>query len=200
MYIILLLSTLVLLFMYTSYYYRKIAYYDDLTGVLRRKVFEKELVKRMRFVKNNPKYILQFFMIDLDDFKTINDTHGHEAGDAVLRLVSKNLNNSIKVFSLLKSWKKSKNPLHYNDIVGRLGGDEFAVCCMVTKDYSDELSTILGEILNKTVDSNFKLNHSISIGMSVFIHSMPINVERLKEEADKKLYYSKNTGKGRITT
>jgi len=99
MYHIIYLST-ILVFIYVSYKYRKVAFYDDLTGVLRRGKFEKDLVKRMKFVKNNPEYCMHLYLIDLDNFKSINDTHGHNFGDTILKGVSKAIRKSTRRLSL----------------------------------------------------------------------------------------------------
>ena len=200
------LLVLVLCFIYTTYYYRRTALYDDLTGLLRRGRFEKELVLRMTFVKNNPKYVLHFYMIDLDNFKSINDIYGHKAGDEVLCSVSKSLRNSIRKlsFSTFKFWRRreSKNLFCHNDIIGRLGGDEFGICCIMLQTHSSILGTKLGERLNKAVVSNFESTYSkcsISIGISIFDSSLPVHVEKLKNLADKNLYCSKKNGKGCTT-
>lgn len=83
---------------------------DPLTDVLNRRGFERELSRSLAYVKRyrTPAALLY---LDLDDFKPVNDNHGHAAGDAVLKAVSAALTRSVRA----------------SDVVARVGGDEFAV-------------------------------------------------------------------------
>jgi diguanylate cyclase (GGDEF)-like protein len=83
---------------------------DPLTDVLNRRGFERELKRSLAYVKRYGTSVALVF-IDLDEFKPVNDRHGHAAGDAVLKAVAAALTKSVRA----------------SDVVARLGGDEFAV-------------------------------------------------------------------------
>src|SRR5207237_375053 len=83
---------------------------DQLTNVLNARAFADRLSQELDRNRRYPRPLALLYM-DLDNFKVINDTHGHQTGDAVLRLVADAMRSSIR----------------QADIVGRLGGDEFAV-------------------------------------------------------------------------
>lgn len=192
------LLVLIIISSYLIHYYRKIAFYDDLTGTLRRGKFESELVRRMRFVKSNPNYILHLYLIDLDNFKSINDTKGHTWGDHILWSVANTAKRytrklSFKTLTTLGRRSYSHYFCHF-DLVGRLGGDEFAVCCVMKKSACLDLREKLGKRLISSVS-----DCSISVGMSIFKSNMDIHVKDLKDSADKNLYHSKRNGKGTIT-
>ncbi|MBC8339445.1 MAG: GGDEF domain-containing protein [Rhodospirillales bacterium] len=91
-------------------HFEQLAVTDELTGLLNRRGFEAEITRTMAGARRyQEKGVLLY--IDLDGFKPVNDTHGHAAGDAVLRHVAKLLKDNVRE----------------TDFVGRLGGDEFAV-------------------------------------------------------------------------
>jgi diguanylate cyclase (GGDEF)-like protein len=83
---------------------------DPLTDVLNRRGFERELARSLAYVKRYATSAALLY-VDLDDFKRVNDRHGHAAGDAVLRAVAMLLNRHVRA----------------SDLVARLGGDEFAL-------------------------------------------------------------------------
>jgi diguanylate cyclase (GGDEF)-like protein len=83
---------------------------DPLTDVLNRRGFERELKRSLAYVKRHAINAALVY-VDLDDFKRVNDRHGHAAGDAVLRAVAMVLNRHVRA----------------SDLVARLGGDEFAL-------------------------------------------------------------------------
>src|SRR5437867_13411899 len=82
---------------------------DQLTNVLNARAFADRLGQELDRNRRYPRPLALLYM-DLDDFKVINDTHGHQTGDAVLRLVADAMRSSVR----------------QADVVGRLGGDEFA--------------------------------------------------------------------------
>lgn len=190
---------------------RKLRYestHDQLTGLLNRKRFEELLVDRMEIIKKNKQYILFYFMIDLDNFKKINDIKGHDEGDIILKSVSKALSNSIrsgpkkKYKRSIKSRLKNDNIL-LKDIICRWGGEEFAIGMIVHVDSICEYSTIessiearIGNRLNKIAAEN---GCTVSIGISAFNFAMEVNVEKLTKRADSAMYQSKNTGKNKTT-
>jgi len=84
---------------------------DELTGILNRRGFMHEFEREIDRVNRNKSQGGLLIMIDLDNFKTINDAYGHDAGDAALKLIASTLNSDIRKM----------------DITGRLGGDEFVI-------------------------------------------------------------------------
>ncbi|WP_170185508.1 putative bifunctional diguanylate cyclase/phosphodiesterase [Lapillicoccus jejuensis] len=123
--------------------------------------------------------------IDLDHFKAVNDTHGHAAGDVVLRTVSERMRDQMRA----------------SDTVFRLGGDEFV---MLVEDVADEADTIaIGERLiaaleeDIAVDADHRVNVSASIGIA-FCADSAVGADQLLSEADAAAYRSKTAGRGRV--
>lgn len=152
--------------------------HDYLTGVLNRQSFEKELENS---ITRSQSFILAF--IDLDNFKIINDTSGHKAGDEVLRLVAQ---------LMLASLRK-------NDLVGRLGGDEFGI--LLPACSSINAISILNSIC-KVID-NFKFtrnnyNFHISASIGVLDGTEEKEVTEALNKADAACYVAKSLGGNRV--
>jgi diguanylate cyclase (GGDEF)-like protein len=114
-------------------YLEELATSDELTGVLNRRGFEAELKRVLARARRDVEQGILVY-IDLDDFKPVNDTHGHSAGDEVLRKVANILNEMTRDM----------------DVIGRLGGDEFAIILVNTShenglDRAETLNTALNE-------------------------------------------------------
>ena len=154
---------------------------DSLTGLMNRRTFQMDAKKRLSDAKRQ-KYTCAILFIDLDDFKRINDTHGHKIGDRLLTLVSAGL--------LLC--------LREEDIVCRYGGDEFVVIAGRIQDNSNapDIAKKIISLLSKryTIDG-ITLQISASIGIA---YSHPSkNIDLLIQEADLALYEAKRRGKGK---
>jgi diguanylate cyclase (GGDEF)-like protein len=155
----------------------RIAYRDGLTGAYSREFLYTNFAKTFKDQYDSA----AFMFLDLDDFKTINDQHGHSSGDEVLRIVVKRIEARIRE----------------GNFVFRIGGDEFLV---VVADYGSEqlLETIATTIIEnvmkpiKTTDSI--LECSISIGISTFPHNGK-DIDTLIDLADQAMYRSKSAGK-----
>lgn len=163
----------------------KLSITDPLTGLYNRRYLliklDQEIVVAKRY---NTNFLV--FMIDMDDFKKINDEMGHQAGDYVLQ----------KVGQILKSQLREK------DIVARYGGDEFAGILKLPD--LDKGSRILSRILKTLIETPFywknqRINVGFSAGLTAFKCSHG-NVESLLSLADKALYEAKLSGKGKIKT
>lgn len=160
--------------------------HDPLTGLLNRRAGEKRLKKALReCIKHNEHLVLM--MIDLDKFKPINDTYGHEAGDKVL----------IEIAHRFKTLFHEKN-----DMCIRLGGDEFIVARQVNtynKAATREQSIALLNELQQ--DIYISQNKTCTVGASIGIAVGPNDGEELLElmiNGDKMLYHVKETGRGKV--
>ena len=122
-------------------------------------------------------------LIDIDNFKTINDVHGHLAGDAVLRAVSEQLR--VSLFSLGQA--------------GRYGGDEFCVLLpdMDTADATARLERLRQSAANLRLDNVPQLQITLSIGLAAYAHEMTDTAAWL-QAADSALYAAKQQGRNRV--
>jgi len=149
---------------------------DVLTSLPNRRHAMRLLGTKFKKAKQNNTQ-LSCMMIDADHFKEVNDTHGHDAGDEVLKVLTRTLINTFR----------------NDDIICRLGGDEFLVICPKT-DLEGAMQ--IAEEARKNV-ANLQLdiwNSSISVGVAC-INDEIDNFEQLIKKADEALYISKDDGK-----
>lgn len=159
-----------------------LAYNDHLTNLANRTLFYEYLEHELAVNKRNGKKIALLF-IDLDGFKHVNDTYGHQVGDQLLIEISKVLASCIRD----------------TDIAGRQGGDEFSILLRQLEDIEQAIK-IASKIINK-VSSRFTINeHSVEVGCSIGISISPddsMDVDTLIKYSDTAMYYAKEKGKGR---
>ena len=156
------------------------AHHDALTGLPNRKLFNQRLEDGVKSAKNN-RTILALFFIDLDRFKQINDSLGHDIGDKVLNIISERLNSTIDV----------KNTL------ARLGGDEFTIILNGIEKIED-VSDIANRILKITNKPIFIDKHILYISISIGISLYPqdgIDARSLVKYADAAMYKAKDDGR-----
>lgn len=155
---------------------------DALTGVQNRRFFDdalREYIDEFRKI-DKPVGLMVF---DLDHFKAINDTHGHDVGDLVLKSVADCL----------------KDMTRYHDVVARLGGEEFAV---VAPNMDEDLLSKLAERIRKAVaglvvvTGNVRLRVTTSVGLAVWDRRE--TAEEFFRRADKHLYQAKRLGRNRV--
>ncbi|MBU0719986.1 EAL domain-containing protein [bacterium] len=161
-----------------------LAYYDGLTNLLNRSYFL-NMLNNLIAQNNRHKHHFAIFYADLDDFKEINDTLGHAAGDEVL-----------KHFAKLLKYK-----LRIEDIVSRLGGDEFAIISpdTTTPENALEIANKIIEISKTPVFINGKnITINISIGIALYPDDGE-NEQALLAAADLAMYKSKENGKNQAT-
>ena len=157
---------------------------DALTGVCNRTAFDRKLTEALTAIQNSGER-LAVLLIDLDDFKAVNDTLGHAAGDALLIEFASRLNRVIRP----------------QDIVGRLGGDEFALVARSVVDRHGALT--MGHRLLRALCRPMMINgRSLAISCSIGLaesdsgHRTP---DVLLNDADLALYASKRKGPGCVT-
>jgi diguanylate cyclase (GGDEF)-like protein/PAS domain S-box-containing protein len=161
---------------------RYLAYHDPLTGLSNRKFFMEQLHESLDWAASN-NLLLGLLFIDLDGFKQVNDTLGHEIGDRLLVTVGQRLSNCLRG----------------SDTVSRLGGDEFTVIVRSipnVKVAAKVAEKILGTITEPIVLDEYTTRVSASIGISIY----PLNShnsENLIKQADTAMYRAKNLGKNR---
>ncbi len=156
------------------------AHYDTLTKVPNRYLFDLKLDQAISRAKRNDSAVLLFF-IDLDNFKSINDTYGHGGGDIVLKTVSYNIQNVIRK----------------EDTLARISGDEFSVIIEDINDtkYIDTLAKKIIEASSASIDFDGKtINITCSIGISKFPDDS-VHKKELIHFADIAMYKAKHNGK-----
>lgn len=161
------------------------AHTDPLTGLWNRRGIERELGRLLDDQGRRQGAPLAIGMIDLDDFKPVNDVHGHEVGDRLLVAVSRRL----------------KGFLREGDLVGRLGGDEFLV---VLRDCpTRELALQLANRITAGLGTPFYLDHvearvGASIGIALEGDAHGQSLEELLRRSDQAMYQAKHGGKGHV--
>ncbi|MFD1884827.1 DUF4084 domain-containing protein [Paenibacillus wenxiniae] len=158
-----------------------LAYHDPLTGLMNRASFEHALSDTVQIARTNQE-LFSILFIDLDRFKNINDTLGHDVGDQLLRSVAQRLQGCVRD----------------NDMVARLGGDEFTLLIRHMKD-TREASVIAQRILDGMNQPHYIQGYEIiatpSIGIALYAgeDESPIT---LMKKADIAMYQVKKNGKG----
>lgn len=156
---------------------QRLARTDSLTGVANSRSFlelaEQEIARQRRF--RQPLSVAYF---DCDNFKDVNDIHGHAAGDELLRRIA------VGVESCLREV----------DVVARLGGDEFAILLPVTDAHAAEI--VCGKVRESLRGAVEPYDVTFSIGLVTFV-TPPHDVEAMLHAADDTMYEAKNSGKNR---
>lgn len=159
------------------------ASYDELTGLLNRRAFEAQLEKAWQNAADGRKQSYLMFM-DLDQFKVVNDTSGHTAGDQLLRDVSEILVDSVRA----------------NDIVGRLGGDEFG---LILWECPTKVAKRIAEAIRQRIEE-YRFHWDIEtyrIGVSIgglTVDPDVGDISELQQLADAACYAAKEAGRNRV--
>jgi diguanylate cyclase (GGDEF)-like protein len=157
---------------------------DGLTQLNNHRTFQEHLAKEVERARRY-KRPLSLLLMDIDHFKSFNDTYGHPVGDLVLKEISSCIKASIRV----------------NDIAARYGGEEFTV---IIPETGEEGAMVIAERIRRSVEQHVitslerQLRVNISLGCAT-IPSHAENGQELIDCADKALYYSKEHGRNRTT-
>ncbi|MBI4431937.1 MAG: GGDEF domain-containing protein [Candidatus Omnitrophica bacterium] len=157
---------------------------DDVTGLYNHRHLLEEIDREVERTKRHGRALCGM-MIDIDNFKSVNDRFGHPAGDAVLRRFAELLNGSVRRI----------------DIVGRYGGDEFIVILPETDLRSAQ---IVAERIQKNIgqepfdvgDRHIQL--TLSVGAAYFKDIHALTTSAFIEQVDKAMFQAKSLGKNRI--
>jgi diguanylate cyclase (GGDEF)-like protein len=163
---------------------------DGLTGVYNHKYFREQIELQVRQAKDYG-FNLSLALLDIDHFKSFNDTYGHQVGDIVLKEVARIIQDSVPS----------------DNLVARYGGEEFAV---IMPDTPIEEALTLCEKIRVNIanhyvqaDDTTMLNVTVSLGVACFpehIKNMQRMVEELIDLADEYLYYSKDKGRNQVSS
>ena len=156
-----------------------LATHDSLTGLPNRATFSDSLNALISRSDKDTRFAVLF--IDLDHFKLINDTLGHEVGDALLQLTAARLNDSVRP----------------GDVVARLGGDEFVVLCQDAAEL-EEIDAVASKIVDALTRPAPLLEQQARVSASVDIALFPADGESERElmrSADTAMYTAKQDGK-----
>jgi len=161
---------------------RVMATIDPLTGAYNRRQVQQHFANELsRHVRSQ--HPLSCLMIDIDHFKAVNDAHGHQVGDDVLRKVTSRIGSSLRVY----------------DVVGRYGGEEFLVILPETD--SQEAAAIaerVRESVAQTAEATGDQGHPVTISLGVASNRSGDTVDTMTQRADEALYHAKNNGRNRV--
>ncbi|QLG91675.1 bifunctional diguanylate cyclase/phosphodiesterase [Pseudomonas yamanorum] len=162
---------------------QQVAHYDALTSLLNRRGFNQIFAEKLA-EKTQNEGMLAVIFLDIDHFKRINDSLGHDAGDQLLTVLASHIKCSVR---------------SHDDVVARFGGDEF--CILISIHHRDEARHMAQRIMQKMKDpielAGRRMVMTTSIGISLFPEDGKTSEELLKT-ADLALYQSKDTGRNSL--
>jgi diguanylate cyclase (GGDEF)-like protein len=160
-----------------------LAYYDKMTKLPNRTLFnDRAKIAFKNAARNKEKYVVLF--LDLDEFKIVNDTMGHNAGDQLLKTISKRIVKSVREGDTISHW----------------GGDEFTILSKIKNIDDNKLlcERILKNIKEKIIINRRRVNCTVSIGGAIYPNDGD-NIDDLVQKADMAMYVSKTQGKDKYT-
>jgi len=163
----------------------RMALLDPLTAVGNRRYLEMQLASRFDLLQRND-WSFGILFVDIDHFKKINDRHGHDAGDRVLKMIARTMQNSLRSY----------------DLVGRWGGEEFlAIVTNVEAPQlvavANKLRLLVGHSRLQLEDTGEILQVTVSIGAT--LAKAEDSLESLVKRADRLMYLSKEGGRNRTS-
>ena len=164
----------------------KLATTDSLTGVLNRRAFMERMEEEIQRAKRegNP---ISLILMDIDHFKRVNDTYGHQTGDLVLQRVTDKLIDKSRAY----------------DFVGRYGGEEFVICVLSTEK---EAPHSIAERMRQNIEAqtivtdhdNQTLHITASFGVATCRPESEDGLDTLIKRTDEAMYEAKNSGRNRV--
>jgi diguanylate cyclase (GGDEF)-like protein len=160
------------------------AMYDGLTGLPNRRLFEDRALMAFSRQQRQPGQLCALLFLDLDDFKRVNDLHGHKAGDAVLVVVA----------------RRALAAVRQNDTVARWGGDELIVLLeQVSRDMLETIAQRLRSSIQEPIDFEGRpLQVGVSIGVAIYPED-GTDLDQLLHAADGQMYGDKTTRKNGLS-
>jgi diguanylate cyclase (GGDEF)-like protein len=159
---------------------KQLAYHDSLTGLPNRRLFNDRLDVAIAYAQRN-RHKLAMLLLDLDQFKDVNDTLGHSVGDKLLKAVSERLINILRK----------------SDTVARMGGDEFMLMLpemALEEDAAKVAAKILNAFQDPFVFEGYELRITTSIGIAIYPHDGE-DSDTLVKNADIAMYCAKEQGR-----
>lgn len=162
----------------------KLAHNDSMVNALNRRGFFSTIANIIPLAKRN-KQDISVFMIDIDDFKNVNDSYGHDIGDDVIELLVNTIN------------KASRD----SDIFARFGGEEFVLLLPDTsldnaRHVAEKIRETISNLTYKT-NKNKTCNFTVSIGLSM-LQNENYDIDEALRISDIGLYKAKNSGKNKV--
>lgn len=172
-----------------------LAYYDEITNLPNRTYFFELLSRSLELAKRHNQ-IFSVLVLDLDGFKTINDSYGHALGDLVLKALAERLAKGLRRSDITS--RHTSEPMHHSDLA-RMGGDEFTILINDLQDGAD--ASVVAENILKIIraplqiaDAKFYLH--ASMGIALYPQDGK-DRETLLKNADIAMHHAKRSGKGR---
>ena len=162
----------------------KYANFDTLTHLLNRRSMNNYLEEAYKQA-NTGKSSFCLLMADIDDFKKVNDTYGHDAGDEVLKYVAQTISTGVKK----------------NDSVFRWGGEE--ICILINADEDTAIAAaerIRKDIARDAVNYRNEARIAVSVTMGISPYKNGMTIQAMMDDADAKLYYGKRHGKNCVVS
>ena len=167
-----------------------LATHDALTGLPNRMMFGELLNQAIKSARRHQRQLAILF-IDLDRFKIINDTMGHDAGDQLLQEIAKRFKQSLRAVDVVGRQEEK------NELVGRLGGDEFIILIEEVTE-SSQPTTVAQKVLNAAIKPMVIMGEECRVTASIGISMYPKDGEdeqTLMKNADMAMYFAKEEGK-----
>lgn len=155
---------------------RALSLVDDLTGLNNRRGFLALAEQQIKFARRNNRELVLLF-VDMDDFKQINDKHGHQAGDIALQRAARVLRATFRD----------------SDIIARLGGDEFVVLAADTGTSASIVERLRRALVERNESEEYPYTLSFSVGAARFDPEEPPSIQELLRMADAMLYEQKRS-------
>ncbi len=158
---------------------------DSLTGIANHRQFHEALEREIARA-NRKKSTFTLILVDIDNFKSINDTYGHQVGDAVIIDLTRRITANIRT----------------GDVAARYGGEEF---CLILPETDEAGGMVLANRICQAVantpfaNAKYQFTYTASFGLAVYNGADPIGKDVLIFRADEAMYESKRAGKNRVT-